>query len=103
MHNHGNSQAHLVEFGANAAIDHVGLISTVVHPHVVFMLEALDLGARHTLSHRLVPRVHRIVQSRDRLVRVAHGERVHLGAKSDKLDDRITLCLVLKYPTSPAW
>ena len=85
-----------MEFGADAAIDHVCLISTVIYPHVVIVLEELDLSAQHALGNRLVPRIHRIVMSLDRLVREAHSEQVHLRAESDKLDDQITLCLVLE-------
>ena len=60
------------------------------------MLEVLDLGARHTFRHRLVPYVNRVVHPRDGLGCVSHGERVHFRAQADKLDDRSTLGLVLE-------
>ena len=85
-----------MEFGANAAINHIGLIPTIVHAHVIFVLEALNLCARNTLRHRLVPTIYLIVYSRDWLVRVAHGERVHFRTQTDELDDRIALGLVLE-------
>ena len=56
-----NYLAHLVEFRANAAIDHVVQGYTMVHVHVIFVLETLDLGARHTLCHRLLPHINRLV------------------------------------------
>ena len=69
-----NSQTHLVEFGSYAAIDHIGKGSTIVHAQVFLLLEALDLGARHTLCHRLVPHIYRVVHPWGRLECVAHGE-----------------------------
>ena len=65
-----NYKAHLVEFRADAAIDHVGQGSTIEHAHVILMLEAHDLGARHTLRHLLVPYVHRVIHPRDRMRRI---------------------------------
>ena len=85
-----------MKFRADAAIDHVGQGSTIVHAHVILVLKALDLGARHTLRHRLVTYVHRVIHPWDRLGSVAHGERVHFRAQADELDDRIALVLVLE-------
>ena len=85
-----------MEFRAVAAIDYVCQGSTIVHAQVIFVLEALDLGPRHTLCHSLVPHIHRVVDSWDGLGCVAHGERVHLRAQTDELDDRIALGLVLE-------
>ena len=53
-----------MEFRADTAIYHVGQGSTIEHAHVILMLEALDLVARHTLRHRLVPYVHRVIHPR---------------------------------------
>ena len=86
----------MVEFRTDAAIDHVGQGSTIVHAHVIFVLKALDLGARHALCYSLVPHIHRVVHSWDWLGCVAHGERVHIRAQADDLDDRIALGLVLE-------
>ena len=83
-----------MKFRAYAAIDHVCQGSTIVHAHVILVLEALDLASRHTLRHRLVPYVHWIVHPWDKLGCVAHGERVHLRAQADELDDHIALGLV---------
>ena len=47
-----------MELLADAAIDHIGQGFTIVHSHVVSVLEALDLGARYAVYHRLVPHVH---------------------------------------------
>ena len=44
-----------MEFLADAEIDHVGQGCTIVHAHVILVLEALDLKARNTLRHRRVP------------------------------------------------
>ena len=84
-----------MKFRADAAIDHIGQGSTIVHAHVILVLEAFNLEPRHTFCHRLVPHIHRIVDSWDRLGCVAHGERVHFRAQAYKLDDRIALGLVL--------
>ena len=88
--------AHRVKFRADAAIDHVCPGSTIVHAHELLVLEALNLGPRHTYCHRLVPHIHRVVHSWDRLGCVAHGERVHFMAQADELDDRIALGFVLE-------
>ena len=95
LYSNRNYQAHLVEFRADAAIDYVCQGSTIVHAHVILVLEPLDLGPRHALCNRLVPHVHRVVHPCDGLKCVAHGERVHFKAKVDELDDRIALSLVL--------
>ena len=50
-----------MKIGADAAINHVGLISSVLHLQEVFVLEALDLGVRHAFSYRLVLVVHSVV------------------------------------------
>ena len=47
-----------MEFRTDAAIDHVGQGFTIEHTHVILVLEALDLRARHTLRLCLVPNVH---------------------------------------------
>ena len=60
------------------------------------MLESLDLGARHTLRHRLVPYVHRGIHSRDGLGCVAHGVRVYFRAQANELDYRIPFGLVFE-------
>ena len=91
-----NYKAHLVEFRADAAIDHVGQGSTIERAHVILVLKALDLGARHTVRHRLVPYVNRVIYFLDRLRGVAHGERVHFRAQANKLDYRIPFGLVSK-------
>ena len=85
-----------MEFRADAAINYVGKGSTIVYAHVILVLKALDLGARHTFCHRLVTHIHRVVHPWDWLPCIAHGERVHLRAQADKLDDRIALGLVLE-------
>ena len=79
-----------MKFIADAAIDHVAQGSTTVHVHVIFVLEELNLGPRHSFCHRLVPNIHRVVHFCDRLGCVAHGERVHFMAQADELDDRST-------------
>ena len=56
-----------MEFRADAAIDYVGQGSTIVHAHVNFVLKALDLGPRHTLRHRLMCYIHRVVHYWDGL------------------------------------
>ena len=85
-----------MEFETDAAIDYVCQSSTIVHAHIILVLEALDLGPRSALCQSLVPHIHRVFHSLDRLGCVAHGERVHLRAQADKLDDRIALGLVLE-------
>ena len=60
------------------------------------MLEALSLGPRHTLRHRLVYFIHRVVHPWDGLGCVTHCELVHLREQADELDDRIALGLVLE-------
>ena len=84
-----------MKFRADAAIHHVGQGSTIVNAHVILVLKALNLKPRHTFCHRLVPHIHRVVDSWDRLGCVAQGERVHFRAQAYKLDDRIVLNLVL--------
>ena len=78
---------HQVKFREDAAIDHVGQGCTIVHAYVILMLEALDLGERNTLCHRLVPHIHRVVNPWDKLGCIAHGEREHHTTQTDKLDD----------------
>ena len=56
-----------MKFRADAAIDHVGQGSTVVHAHEILMLEALYLGPRHTLRHRRVPYIHLVIHPMDGL------------------------------------
>ena len=85
-----------MEFRANAAIDHVGQGSTVEHAYIILVLEALDLGARHTLRHRLVSYVLVVIHPWDRLGGVGHGERVHFRAQANKLDYRISFGLVFE-------
>ena len=85
-----------MEFRTDAAIDHVGQGSTIEHPHVILVLEALDLGAPHTLRHYLMPYVHRVIHPRDGLGCVAHGERVHFRANANELDYRIPFGLVFE-------
>ena len=85
-----------MKFRANAAMNHVGQGSTIVHAHVILVLEAFYLGPCHIFCHRLMPNIHLVVNSWDRLGCVAHGERVHFRAQADELDDRIALGLVLE-------
>ena len=85
-----------MEFRADAAIDYVGQGSTIVHGHVIFLLRALDLGPRHTLRHRLMCYVNRVVNSWDGLWCVAHGEWVHFRTQANELNDRITFGLVFE-------
>ena len=75
-----------MEFRTNAAIDHIRQGSTIEHAHVILVLEALDLGARDTVCHCLVPYVHRVIYPRNGLGCVAHGERVHFRAHANELD-----------------
>ena len=60
------------------------------------MLKALNLGTRHTLHHRLVPYIHRVIHPWDRLRGVAHDERVHFRAQANELDYRIPVGLVFE-------
>ena len=83
-------------FGADAAIDHVGQSSTIVHAHVILVLEALNLGPRHTFRHRLVYYVYRVVHPWNGLGCVTHGERVHIRAKADELNNHFVNGLVLE-------
>ena len=85
-----------MEFGADAAIDNIGKSSTIEHAHVILVLVALDLRARHTLRHRLLPYVHRVINRRDGLGCVAHGERVNLRALANKLDFQIPFGFVFE-------
>ena len=85
-----------MEFRADAAIDHVGQGSTIEHAHVIIVLKALALGARHTLRHRLVPYVHRVIHPWDRLGGLTHCERVHFRAQAYELDYRIHFGLVFE-------
>ena len=91
-----NYQEHLVKFKADAAIEHVAQGSTIVHAYVIFVLKALDVGARHVVCYSYVPHIHRVVHSWDGLGCVAHGERVHLRAQADELDDWNAFGLVLE-------
>ena len=56
-----NSQTHLVEFGADAAIYSIGQCLTIEHSHVVLVLKPLNLKACYAFRHRLVPYVHRVI------------------------------------------
>ena len=85
-----------MEFRFDAAIDYVGQGSTILYAHVILMFEALDLGARNTLCHSLVPHIHLVVHLWNRLGCDANGEPVHFRAQADELDDRISLGLVLE-------
>ena len=85
-----------MEFRADAAIDHVGQGSTIEHAHVIFVLKALDLGARHTLRHRLVPYVHRVIHPMDGLGCIAHCDQVDFRAQANELDYRIPFGLVFE-------
>ena len=85
-----------MEFGADSAIGYIGKGSTIVNLHVVFVLETRNLGSRHALCNRLVSHLYRVDQLRDGLGCFAHGERVHLRAQADELDDRIALCFILQ-------
>ena len=91
-----DSQAHLMEFGADPTIDYIGQSSTIVHSHVVIVLEAPDLKARIALCKSLVLNFYRVVYSADRFECLAQGERVHLWAKSDELEDWISFNLVFE-------
>ena len=93
-----NYKAHLMEFKVDAAIDHVGHGFTIEHAHVILVLKALDLGARHTLCPRLVPYVHRVIHARNGLGCVAHCERVHFRAQANELDNRIPFGLIFEVP-----
>ena len=85
-----------MKFTADAAIDHVGQGSTIVHTHIILVIEALDLRPRHALCLSFVPHIHRVVNFWDGLGCVAHSERVHLRAQIDEIDDRIAFDLVLE-------
>ena len=60
------------------------------------MLKALYVRARHTLGHRFVPHIHLVVQPWNGLGCFAYGERIHLRAQADELNDRIALCFIFK-------
>lgn len=60
------------------------------------MLEAIDLGTRHSFNHRFVSDVHCVVEPWDRLGSDARDNGIHLRAQSDEFDNRIALCLVLE-------
>ena len=47
-----NNQAHMVKYTANAAINEIDIISTVVYPNVVSVLEAFNFGAGYTRRRR---------------------------------------------------
>ena len=85
-----------MEFRADTAIDYVIKGSTIVHVHLILVLKALHLGARHTFCHHLVTHIHRVVHPWDELRCIAHGERVYLREQADELDDQISLSLVLE-------
>ena len=89
-----------MELRTDAASDHVGQGSAIVHAHVILVFEALDLAARHTLRHRLVSYVHRVVHPWDRLGCVAHIERV-LGRSPTNSMIVLPLVSSMKQPTSP--
>ena len=77
-----------MEFKPNAAaIDTIGQSFSIEHAHLILVLEAIDLGARHTLRHCLVPYVHRVIYPRDRLGCVELGERIAVKAlENNNLD-----------------
>ena len=72
---------------ANALIVHFGQGSTIVHEHVILVLEALDFGAGDTLCHRFVPNIYQVIHFWNGFGCVAHGERVHHKAQAEELDD----------------
>ena len=75
-----------MEFRADAKIDNIVQSSTIEHTHEIFVLEALDLGARHTLRYRHVSYVNWVIQFRYGLGCFAYGERVHFIAQANELD-----------------
>ena len=85
-----------MKFRADAAIDHIGQSFTIVHEHLILLLEALNLGARYILCHGLVPYGHQVIHFWDGLGCLTHGKQVHFRAQTDELDDRIALNLVLE-------
>ena len=58
------------------------------------MLEALDLGPRHAHCHSLVVHIQLVVHSGDELGCVAQGERLHLRAQANEIDDQIAFGIV---------
>ena len=80
-------QWHLVVFGADLKILHIGKGLINIHAQVVFELKAPILGARYALCQCLLSHIHRVVHSWDRLGCVAHYVRVYFRVKSDKLLD----------------
>ena len=60
------------------------------------MLEAPDLGERHTLRHRHVAYVHWVIHPRDGLRCVAHGEQIHFRAQVNEFDYRNPFGLVFE-------
>ena len=56
-----NYYVHLVKLRANAAIDYINQGFSIVYAHVIFVLKALNLGARNTLCHRYVCYIHQVV------------------------------------------
>ena len=86
----------MIKFRSEAVIDYAGQGTSIVHAHVILVLEALDLRERHTLCNRIMPLIHRVVHLWDRLGCVAHGKRVHRRAQTNKLDGRIAIGSVLK-------
>ena len=85
-----------MRIGADSAIDNIGQGSTIEHAHIILVLKALGLIARHTLCHCLVPYVYRLVYIWGVLECVLHGERIHFKAQANKLDDQIAVGLVFK-------
>ena len=62
---------------SDAAIDHVGQCSIIVHAHIICVVKALYLGLRETIRHRLVFYVYQVVHICNWLGCVAHSELVH--------------------------
>ena len=91
-----NSLAYLADVRADAAIDHICQGFTIVYAHVVFVLEALDLGARHAVRHRIVINIYWVVQPWSVLNCAAYSEHVHLKAQCNKRNYRTALDLVLE-------
>ena len=60
------------------------------------MFEALDLGVRHTIRHRFLPYLNRVIHPKNGLECVAHGKQVHLRAQATELDYLIPFGLVFE-------
>ena len=77
-------------------IDNAGKGFTIVHPHVFLVLEPLNLEARHTLCHRLVPHINLVVHPWDGLGCFDNSKRMHFREQADKFDDQIAVGLDFK-------